>query len=93
MEVIIVTLQARILLIVLLASLGLGLWADVPPATAAWRAALCAAVATWLAGHLLRLVTRALEEPAAEASLAPVPAAAPAQAAPANRPVPGRERR
>jgi hypothetical protein len=81
-EVAIMSMQARILLIVLLGSLGLGLWADVPPATAAWRAALLAAGATWLAGHLLRLVAEAIQERAAEAAAGPVAAPIPALAAP-----------
>jgi len=48
-------------------NLGLVLWAEAYPGTPAWRAAICAAVATWLTEHLLRLLARASEETAAEA--------------------------
>jgi hypothetical protein len=61
-DVQILAIQARVLLWVGLAWLAFGLWQGHDPATVAWRAALGAFVAMWLAGWFLRLVTGVINE-------------------------------
>ena len=50
MDVQLLAIQARVLMWVGLAWLAFGLWQGFDPATVAWRAALGAFVAMWLAG-------------------------------------------
>ncbi len=62
MEVLLLAIQARILLVVGFAYLAIGMWMDVSPATAAWRAALAAFVAMTVGGWLLRRIAAVVEE-------------------------------
>jgi hypothetical protein len=62
MEVYVLAVQARILLLVGLGWIGLGLWQGYDPATIAWRAAIGAMLAMWIAGWLVRQVVAVLEE-------------------------------
>lgn len=62
MEVYVLALQARVLLLVGIAWIALGLWLGFDPATVAWRAAIGALVAMWIAGWLARRVVAVLEE-------------------------------
>lgn len=66
-EIHLLAIQARILLWCGLGVLTVGLWLGLPPATAAWRGAVAAAVAMWLCGRLLRAAARPIEEQAAAA--------------------------
>lgn len=100
MDVHLLAIQARVLLWVGLVWLTFGLWQGFDPATVAWRAALGAFVAMFIAGKLLRVVTGvindrmttdmaerqlAAEQAAAAAAAAPVPVRAGAPAAPRRR--------
>lgn len=62
MDVHLLAIQARVLLWVGLAWLAFGLWQGFDPATVAWRAALGAFVAMWLAGYFLRVVSGVINE-------------------------------
>ena len=62
MDVHLLAIQARVLLWVGLVWLAFGLWQGFDPATVAWRAALGAFVAMWLAGYFLRMVTGVINE-------------------------------
>ncbi len=62
MEVHLLALQARILAWIGCGWIGLGLFLGQDPFTVAWRAALGAMIAAWLAGKLLHLVTGVVEE-------------------------------
>lgn len=62
MDVHLLAIQARVLLWVGLVWLTFGLWQGFDPATVAWRAALGAFVAMWLAGYFLRIVTGVINE-------------------------------
>ena len=62
MDVPLLAIQARVLLWVGLVWLAFGLWQGFDPATVAWRAALGAVVAMWLAGYFLRMVTGVINE-------------------------------
>jgi hypothetical protein len=61
-DVHLLAIQARVLLWVGLAWLTFGLWQGFDPATVAWRAALGAFVAMWLAGYFLRVVSGVINE-------------------------------
>jgi hypothetical protein len=61
-DVHLLAIQARVLLWVGLVWLTFGLWQGFDPATVAWRAALGAFVAMWLAGYFLRVVTGVINE-------------------------------
>ena len=62
MDVHLLAIQARVLLWVGLVWLTFGLWQGFDPATVAWRAALGAFVAMWLAGYFLRVVSGVINE-------------------------------
>lgn len=62
METHLLALQAKVLLWTGLGWLGLGLWLGYDPLTVAWRAALGSLLAMWVAGKLLRMVARVVEE-------------------------------
>lgn len=85
MDVHLLAIQARVLLWVGLVWLTFGLWQGFDPATVAWRAALGAFVAMWLAGYFLRMVTGVINDrmtsELAERQLAQEQAAAAAAAA------------
>ena len=65
METILLAIQARVLLWVGLAYLGLGLWLGTSPMALAWRAPLAALAAMIVMGWLLRQVAAVIEERAA----------------------------
>lgn len=65
MDTILLAIQARVLLWVGLAYIGLGLWLGNDPATTAWRSAAAAVGAMMVAGWLLRQVAQVVEERAA----------------------------
>lgn len=99
MDVQLLAIQARVLMWVGFAWLAFGLWQGFDPATVAWRAALGAMVAMWLAGWFLRIVTGVINErmtsELAERQLAKEQAAAgaapqPVRAAPAPAVAPRR---
>lgn len=62
MDVHLLAIQARVLMWVGLVWLTFGLWQGFDPATVAWRAALGAFVAMWLAGYFLRVVSGVINE-------------------------------
>lgn len=62
MDVQLLAIQARVLMWVGFAWLAFGLWQGFDPATVAWRAALGAFVAMWLAGWFLRIVAGVIND-------------------------------
>jgi hypothetical protein len=65
METILLAIQARVLLWVGLAYIGVGFWLGTAPAALAWRAPMAALCAMIIAGWLLRQVAAVIEERAA----------------------------
>ncbi len=65
METHLLALQAKVLLWTGLSWLALGLYLGYDPLTVAWRAAVGALVAMWLAGKLFRQVAGVIEDAAA----------------------------
>lgn len=77
MDVAILAIQAQVLLWTGLLCMGAGLWLEIPPMTMAWRSAVAAVVAMWIAGRLLRIAADAIGERMASET-------EPAEAAPAT---------
>lgn len=65
MEILLLAIQARVLMGVGMAYVGLGLWLGTDPLVLAWRAPLAALVGMIAAGWLLRQVATVVEERAA----------------------------
>ena len=60
MEIFILAIQARVLVVVGIAWIGIGMWLGIDPMVVAWRAALAALITMVVTGMLLRVGARAI---------------------------------